>query len=84
MHQAHERAGAPQAQFRYAPDLSAGLAAAERFGYPVVIKPALGAASSFVFRADSPADFARLPRGRPGRADDEMGAPGGRWHRSRT
>jgi biotin carboxylase len=59
MHQAHERAGAPHAQFRLAPSLADGLAAAEQWGYPVVIKPALGASSSFVFRADSPAEFAR-------------------------
>jgi biotin carboxylase len=59
MHQAHDRAGAPHALFRYAPTLADGLAAAEQWGYPVVIKPALGAASSFVFRADSPAELAR-------------------------
>ncbi len=59
MHTAHHRAGAPHARFRYAPNLADGLAAAELFGYPVVIKPALGAASSFVFRADSPAEFER-------------------------
>lgn len=58
MHEAHGRAGAPHARFRYAPNLADGLAAAELFGYPVVIKPALGAASNFVFRADSPAEFA--------------------------
>jgi len=57
MHQAHGRAGAPHAQFRSAPTLADGLAAADQFGYPVVIKPALGAASNFVFRADSPAEF---------------------------
>ena len=59
MHQAHDRAGTPHARFRYAPSLADGLAAADLFGYPVVIKPALGAASNFVFRADSPAEFAR-------------------------
>ncbi|HEX9624765.1 MAG TPA: ATP-grasp domain-containing protein [Streptosporangiaceae bacterium] len=59
MHAAHDRAGAPHALFRYAPTLADGLAAAEQWGYPVVIKPALGAASNFVFRADSPAEFAR-------------------------
>lgn len=59
MHEAHGRAGVPHAQFGYAPTLADGLAAADSFGYPVVIKPALGAASNFVFRADSPAEFAR-------------------------
>jgi biotin carboxylase len=58
MHQAHDRVGAPHAAFRYAPTLADALAAAEQWGYPVVIKPALGAASSFVFRADSPAELA--------------------------
>jgi len=58
MHQAHDRAGAPHALFRYAPTLADGLAAAEQWGYPVVIKPALGAASNFVFRAESQAELA--------------------------
>lgn len=59
MHEAHDRSGAPHARFRYAPTLADGLAAADLFGYPVVVKPALGAASNFVFRADSPAEFTR-------------------------
>jgi biotin carboxylase len=59
MHQAHERAGAPTARYRYAPSLADGLAAAGEFGYPVVIKPALGAASNFVFRVGTPAEFSR-------------------------
>ena len=59
MHEAHQRAGAPVARFRYAPTLADGLAAAREFGYPVVVKPALGASSNFVFRADSPASFQR-------------------------
>lgn len=59
MHEAHDRAGAPHAQFRYAPTLADGLAAADLFGYPVVIKPALGAASNFVFLAGSPDEFGR-------------------------
>lgn len=58
MHQAHDRAGAPHARFRYAATLADGLAAAEQWGYPVVIKPALGASSNFVFRADDPAELA--------------------------
>ncbi|HET9897651.1 MAG TPA: ATP-grasp domain-containing protein [Streptosporangiaceae bacterium] len=59
MHQAHQSAGAPVARFRYAPTVDDGLAAAREFGYPVVIKPALGASSNFVFRADSPPSFLR-------------------------
>ncbi|HEX8093238.1 ATP-grasp domain-containing protein [Jatrophihabitans sp.] len=54
MRQAHERAGVPRPRFRFAPDVEAALAAAEEFGYPVILKPTLGAASNFVFRVDSP------------------------------
>ena len=53
MRQAHERAGVPRPRFRFAPDVSVALAAAEEFGYPVILKPTLGAASNFVFRVDS-------------------------------
>lgn len=73
MHEAHQAAGAPIARFRYAPDLSTGLAAADYFGYPVVVKPALGASSNFVFRADSPASFARCYR------KATTGAPTMKW-----
>ncbi|MDQ1721838.1 MAG: hypothetical protein QOI26_1572, partial [Pseudonocardiales bacterium] len=41
-------------QFRFAPNVAVALAAAEEFGYPVILKPTLGAASNFVFRVDSP------------------------------
>jgi biotin carboxylase len=75
MHQAHQRAGAPHAGFRYAPSLADGLAAADRLGYPVVVKPALGAASNFVFRADTPAEFRRCY------ADAARGAPTMKWTR---
>jgi biotin carboxylase len=59
MRQAHERGGVPRPHFRLAPTLAAALEAAEEFGYPVILKPTLGAASNFVFRADSP-DEVRL------------------------
>jgi biotin carboxylase len=75
MHQAHDRAGTPHARFCYAPTLADGLAAADLFGYPVVIKPALGAASNFVFRADSPAEFTRRYH------DAARGAPTMKWAR---
>ncbi len=52
MREAHERAGAPIPRFRFAPDLDAALAAGAEFGYPVVLKPTLGAASNFVFKVD--------------------------------
>jgi len=57
MRQAHERAGVPHPRFRFVPDVSAALAAATEFGYPVILKPTLGAASNFVFRVDNPASL---------------------------
>ena len=54
MRQAHERADVPRPRFRLAPDLAAALETAAEFGYPVIIKPTLGAASNFVFRVDDP------------------------------
>jgi len=59
MRQAHERHGVPRPDFRLVPDVDAALAAAEEFGYPVILKPTLGAASNFVFRLDN-ADDVRL------------------------
>jgi biotin carboxylase len=73
MHQAHRRSGAPHAEFRYTPTLADGLAAAGDFGYPVVVKPALGASSNFVFRADTPAEF------RQHYAAAASGAPTMKW-----
>jgi biotin carboxylase len=54
MRQAHERGGVAIPRFRPAPDLDAALAAAAQFGYPVILKPTLGAASNYVFRVDDP------------------------------
>lgn len=48
------RAGVPQPGFRMVADLDAALAAAADLGWPVVLKPTLGAASNFVFRVDGP------------------------------
>ncbi|WP_027341494.1 ATP-grasp domain-containing protein [Hamadaea tsunoensis] len=52
MRQAHERGGAPHPSFRFVPDVESALAAGEEYGYPVILKPTLGAASNFVFRVD--------------------------------
>lgn len=52
MRQAHRRGGVAIPRFRFVEDLAATLLAAEDFGYPVIIKPTLGAASNFVFRVD--------------------------------
>ncbi|MGD0608788.1 MAG: ATP-grasp domain-containing protein, partial [Streptosporangiaceae bacterium] len=57
MRQAHERAGVPRPRFRLVADLPAALAAAAEFGYPVILKPTLGAASNFVFRLNGPDDL---------------------------
>ncbi|MDT4986064.1 MAG: hypothetical protein QOI74_158 [Micromonosporaceae bacterium] len=52
MRRAHERGGVPIPRYRFVPDVDAALAAADEFGYPVILKPTLGAASNFVFRVD--------------------------------
>ena len=57
MRQAHERADIPRPRFRMVADEAAALAAAEEFGYPVILKPTLGAASNFVFRIDTPQEM---------------------------
>jgi hypothetical protein len=63
MRQAHEKGGAPIPRFRFVPELADALAAAEEFGYPVILKPTLGAASNFVFRIENAEDMAeRFPQ----------------------
>jgi biotin carboxylase len=52
MRQAHASFGAPHPDFRFVSDLDAALVAAADFGYPVILKPTLGAASNFVFKVD--------------------------------
>jgi biotin carboxylase len=54
MRQAHERGGVAHPSFRFVTDVDAALRAADEFGYPVILKPTLGAASNFVFRVDDP------------------------------
>jgi biotin carboxylase len=58
MRQAYELAGAPIPAYRLAPSLAEARAAADEFGYPVVIKPTLGAGSHLVFRVDTPEELA--------------------------
>jgi biotin carboxylase len=53
MRQAYERAGAPVPGYRLAPELDDALAAAQEFGYPVILKPTMGAGSNFVFKVDN-------------------------------
>ncbi|MBV9823620.1 MAG: ATP-grasp domain-containing protein [Actinobacteria bacterium] len=58
MREAHQRGGVPIPRFRFVPDLAAAQAAAEEFGYPVILKPTLGAASYFVFKVNDPGQLA--------------------------
>lgn len=57
MRQAYQRAGAPIPSFRFVTELDDALAAAAEFGYPVILKPTMGAGSHFVFRVDSPPEM---------------------------
>jgi biotin carboxylase len=54
MRRAHEQGGAPHPAFRFTADVQSALDAADELGYPVVLKPTLGAASNYVFRVDTP------------------------------
>lgn len=58
MRLAHQRAGAPHPQFRFVTTQDQARDAADALGYPVIIKPTMGAGSHFVFRVDSPAELA--------------------------
>jgi biotin carboxylase len=58
MRQAHQRYGAPIPSFRHVETAEAALAAAEEFGYPVILKPTMGAASYYVFRVETPQELA--------------------------
>ncbi|MDQ2814653.1 MAG: ATP-grasp domain-containing protein [Actinomycetota bacterium] len=58
MRQAHEQAGVPHPRYRLVTSLDEAVATAADFGYPVVLKPTLGAASDFVFRIDDPEEMA--------------------------
>ncbi|WP_327674805.1 ATP-grasp domain-containing protein [Kitasatospora sp. NBC_00458] len=57
-----ERAGLPSARYAVAHGLDSALAAAERIGYPVVVKPRALAGSSGVVLAGSPDELAALHR----------------------
>src|SRR6185437_4007352 len=60
MRQAYQRAGAPIPSYRYVAELTDALAAAEEFGYPVILKPTLGAGSYYVFKVHSPSVGLRI------------------------
>lgn len=57
MRQAYQRAGVPHPRFRLVTSLAQAQVTAAEFGYPVVLKPTLGAASNYVFRIDDPAEM---------------------------
>lgn len=52
MREAHERGGAAHPSYRFVASVDGALTAADQFGYPVILKPTLGAMSNFVFRVD--------------------------------
>ena len=54
MRLAHARGGVSCPRFAYVSDVDAALEAGAEFGYPVILKPTLGAASNYVFRVDGP------------------------------
>ncbi|MFD4986150.1 ATP-grasp domain-containing protein [Streptomyces sp. NPDC058374] len=58
MRQGHQRVGAPIPAFRLVKSVDDALGAAAEFGYPVILKPTLGAGSHFVFRVDTPEEMA--------------------------
>jgi biotin carboxylase len=57
MRQAYQRGGAPIPSYRYVAELPDALAAAEEFGYPVILKPTLGAGSYYVFKVHNPQEM---------------------------
>jgi methionyl-tRNA synthetase len=57
MRQAYEAEGAPIPGYRLVPTAEDALAAAGEFGYPVILKPTLGAGSHFVFKVDTPQEL---------------------------
>ncbi|GAT70700.1 ATP-dependent carboxylate-amine ligase ATP-grasp [Planomonospora sphaerica] len=80
MREAHRRHGAPHPGFRLVADVEEARRAAEDFGYPVILKPTLGAASNFVFRIDDEEElretFPRAVEGIAGMSWYEMEAEG--------
>ena len=59
MRQAYQRGGAPIPSYRYVAELSDALAAAEEYGYPVILKPTLGAGSYYVFKVHNPQEMTK-------------------------
>jgi biotin carboxylase len=57
MREAHAAGGVPHPAFRLVHTETEALETAAEFGYPVILKPTLGAASNFVFKVDDPAEL---------------------------
>lgn len=53
MREAHRAGQAPHPEFRLTPTFIEAEAAAEQFGYPVILKPPLGSASQFVYKINN-------------------------------
>lgn len=68
MRRSHEKAGAPIPKWRLVSNLAQAQAAAAEFGYPVIIKPTLGAGSHLVFKVHDEAEM----RIRYGQAEDGL------------
>jgi biotin carboxylase len=67
MRQAHHRAGAPHPAFMLVDDIETARSAAGRLGFPLVLKPTLGAGSEHVYRLDDLADLEQaFPQARRG------------------
>ncbi|ATE54179.1 ATP-grasp domain-containing protein [Actinosynnema pretiosum] len=58
MRQSHQAGGAPIPGFRHVESLEEAQEAAREFGFPVIVKPTLGAGSHFVFKCDDEAELA--------------------------
>lgn len=54
MREAYEKDGVPNPRFRFVPTVEDALTVAAEFGYPIILKPTMGAGSNFVFRVDGP------------------------------
>jgi biotin carboxylase len=57
MRQAHRAGGAPCPDFALVDDLETARAVATKLGFPLILKPTLGAGSEHVYRVDSLADL---------------------------
>lgn len=70
MREAHSNGNAPHPDFSLADSLDEAFTAAQRIGYPIILKPTLGSASQFVYKIDTPEELAEAyPKARAGIKD---------------